>query len=127
MNGELVRERDKVVRWKLIALNLAEGLDVVGKRIVDKDKEKIALFTNVPVDSVISAIDVANIYSIPRHFQAQGLDEIVVDHLEIEAGIADMSEWDQITEAIDYPVQEVSLAIVGKYFRLNNIPHSFVE
>ena len=35
-----MRERDKVVRWRLIALSLAEGLEIVGKRIVDKDKEK---------------------------------------------------------------------------------------
>lgn len=36
----MVRERDKVVRWRLIALNLAEGLEIVGKGVVDKDKEK---------------------------------------------------------------------------------------
>ena len=96
-------------------------------RIPDEARQKIALFTNVSEDSVISAIDVKNIYSIPRHFQNQGLDDIVVKHLELTAGTANMTEWDQVTEAIDHPSQEVTIAMVGKYVSLNDSYKSLSE
>ena len=96
-------------------------------RIPDEARQKIALFTNVSEDSVMSAIDVNNIYSIPRHFQDQGLDDIVVKHLELTAGTANMTEWDQVTEAIDHPSQEVTIAMVGKYVSLNDSYKSLSE
>ena len=96
-------------------------------RIPDEARQKIALFTNVSKDSVISAIDVGNIYSIPRHFQDQGLDDIVVRHLELTAGTANMTEWDQVTDAIDHPSQEVTIAMVGKYVSLNDSYKSLSE
>ena len=96
-------------------------------RIPDEARRKIALFTNVSEDSVMSAIDVNNIYSIPRHFQDQGLDDIVVKHLELTAGTANMTEWDQVTEAIDHPSQEVTIAMVGKYVSLNDSYKSLSE
>jgi len=96
-------------------------------RIPEEARRKIALFTNVSVDSVISAIDVDNIYSIPRHFQDQGLDDIVVRHLELTAGTANMTEWDQVTDAVDHPSQEVTVAMVGKYVSLNDSYKSLSE
>ena len=96
-------------------------------RIPDEERRKIALFTNVSEDSVMSAIDVNNIYSIPRHFQDQDLDDIVVKHLELTAGTANMTEWDQVTEAIDHPSQEVTIAMVGKYVSLNDSYKSLSE
>jgi CTP synthase len=96
-------------------------------RIPDEERRKIALFTNVSEDSVMSAIDVNDIYSIPRHFQRQGLDDIVVKHLELTAGTANMTEWDQVTEAIDNPSQEVTIAMVGKYVSLNDSYKSLSE
>jgi CTP synthase len=96
-------------------------------RIPDEERRKIALFTNVSEDSVMSAFDVNNIYSIPRHFQDQGLDDIVVNHLELTAGTANMTEWDQVTEAIDHPSQEVTIAMVGKYVSLNDSYKSLSE
>jgi CTP synthase len=96
-------------------------------RIPDEERRKIALFTNVSEDSVMSAIDVNNIYSIPRHFQDQGLDDIVVKHLELTAGTANMTEWDQVIEAIDHPSQEVTIAMVGKYVSLNDSYKSLSE
>jgi CTP synthase len=96
-------------------------------KIPDEARRKIALFTNVSEDSVISAIDVGNIYSIPRHFQDQGLDDIVVRQLELTAGTANMAEWDQLTDAIDHPNQEVTIAMVGKYVSLNDSYKSLSE
>jgi len=96
-------------------------------RIPEEAQRKIALFTNVSEDSVISAFDVDNIYSIPRHFQDQGLDDIVVRHLELTAGTANMTEWDQVTDAIDHPSQEVTVGMVGKYVSLNDSYKSLSE
>jgi CTP synthase len=96
-------------------------------RIPDEERQKISLFTNVSEDSVMSAIDVNNIYSIPRHFQDQGLDDIVVEHLELTVDTADMTEWDKVTEAIDNPSQEVTIAMVGKYVSLNDSYKSLSE
>ncbi|MEO5623403.1 MAG: CTP synthase [Dokdonella sp.] len=79
------------------------------------DRRKIALFTNVPEKAVISAIDVDIIYSLPQWLHAQGLDEIVIDKLRLNARPADLSEWDRAVDAMEHPQGEVNIAIVGKY------------
>ncbi len=83
----------------------------------DSDRRKIALFTNVPESAVISAIDLDSIYKIPLWLHAQGLDQIVVErlHLEAQAKPADLSEWIATVDAVEHPVDEVTVAVVGKY------------
>ena len=79
------------------------------------DRRKIALFTNVPEKAVISAVDVDIIYRLPLWLHQQGLDDIVLDRLNIKAKPADLSEWTTAVDAIEHPRDEVSIAIVGKY------------
>ena len=79
------------------------------------DRRKIALFTNVPEKAVISAMDVDVIYKLPQWLHAQGLDEIVIDRLRLNAKPADLSEWDRVVDAAENPQGEVNIAIVGKY------------
>ncbi|HEX7769128.1 MAG TPA: CTP synthase [Dokdonella sp.] len=79
------------------------------------DRRKIALFTNVPEKAVISAVDVDIIYQLPLWLQQQGLDEIVVDKLRLNAGPADLSGWQRTVDAMEHPQGEVTIAIVGKY------------
>ena len=62
------------------------------REIPDNERKKIALFTNVPVEAVISAVDVDSIYRIPSVLHAQQLDEIVVTKLNLNANPADLSE-----------------------------------
>jgi len=83
----------------------------------DSDRRKIALFTNVPESAVISAIDLDNIYKIPLWLHAQGLDQIVIErlHLQAQAKPADLSEWIATVDAAEHPVGEVTIAVVGKY------------
>ncbi len=83
----------------------------------DSERRKIALFTNVPETAVISAIDMDNIYKIPLWLHAQGLDQIVVErlHLEAQAKQADLGEWIATVDAAEHPVDEVTVAVVGKY------------
>ncbi|BBD80524.1 CTP synthase [Aerosticca soli] len=79
------------------------------------ERRKIALFTNVPEDAVISAVDVDVIYKTPLWLHEQGLDDIVVRRLGLEAGPADLSAWQRTVDAVLHPKDEVTIAICGKY------------
>jgi CTP synthase len=79
------------------------------------ERRKIALFTNVEVKAVISAIDADSIYRIPLLLHEQGLDDIVVNKLRLDVPPADLSEWKAVVEALSLSVNEVTVAVVGKY------------
>ncbi len=79
------------------------------------ERRKIALFTNVEEKAVISAVDADTIYRIPLLLHEQGLDDIVVNKLRLNASPADLSEWTSVVDALANPVKEVTIAIVGKY------------
>jgi CTP synthase len=81
----------------------------------DGERHKIALFTNVPKNAVISTIDVDVIYKLPMWLHEQGLDELVIKRLGLDAGPADLSSWERTVEAVEHPRDEVTVAIVGKY------------
>ncbi|GAB6067520.1 CTP synthase [Methylothermus subterraneus] len=85
------------------------------KPLPQAERSKIALFTNVPEEAVISAVDADFIYRIPLLFHAQGLDEIVLRKLKVAAPAADLSEWCAVVEAWERPQNRVRIAIVGKY------------
>lgn len=84
----------------------------------ENERKKMALFTNVEESAIISAVDVDNLYKIPRLLHEQGLDEIVVRKLNMEVPAADLSEWDSVVNAIENPQREVNIAMVGKYIDL---------
>ena len=97
-------------------------------RMLPEDmRRKIALFTNVPVRAVISAMDVDNIYKIPRLLHEQGLDEIVAEKLHFNTRRADLSEWDKVIYAMEHPTAEVDIALVGKYVHLTESYKSLSE
>ena len=79
------------------------------------ERRKIALFTNVPEQAVISAVDVEVIYQLPLWLHQQGLDQIVVDRLRLDARAANLAEWEAAVAAVQHPRDEVTIAIVGKY------------
>ncbi|WP_298578005.1 CTP synthase [uncultured Luteimonas sp.] len=83
----------------------------------DGERRKIASFTNVSEKAVISAIDLDNIHKIPMWLHAQGLDALVVErlHLDKAAPAADLSEWLSVVDAAEHPIDEVTIAVVGKY------------
>ena len=81
----------------------------------DSERRKIALFTNVPEQAVISAADVDIIYKQPLWLHQQGLDDIVVKKMGLDAKPADLSGWQRTVEAVEHPKDEVNVAIVGKY------------
>ncbi|MGH8122507.1 MAG: CTP synthase [Rudaea sp.] len=81
----------------------------------DSERRKIALFTNVPEKAVISAVDVDTIYKLPLWLHQQGLDDIAVAHLKLDAKPVNLIEWERTVEAIEHPKDEVTIAIIGKY------------
>ncbi len=83
--------------------------------IPDDERRKIAMFTNVEEKAVISAMDVDDIYKLPMVFNAQGLDDIVVEKLGLSVPPANLSEWQDVVHAKANPTGSVSIGVVGKY------------
>jgi len=79
------------------------------------ERRKIALFTNVEEKAVISAVDADSIYRIPLLLHDQGLDDIVVNKLRLDVPPADLSEWKAVVDGLTQSVNEVTVAVVGKY------------
>ena len=90
-------------------------------------KAKIALFCNVEEKAVITAKDVETIYEVPIVFHKEGLDEIIVDKLNIWTKAPDLSEWEEIVEKVKSPKEDVTIAIVGKYVDLTESYKSLNE
>jgi CTP synthase len=86
----------------------------------EEQRRKIALFTNVEERAVISAIDADDIYKIPLLLHEQGLDDIVVDKLRIEAPAANLSDWRQVVGARNSTDGQVDIAMVGKYVQIRD-------
>lgn len=88
------------------------------KHIDQELKEKISLFCNVPVKAVISNYDVDVLYELPMMLLDQHMDDLVLDHLRIEAPKADMTEWQQLIQRVKGLNKELTIKMVGKYVQL---------
>lgn len=95
--------------------------------IPDHEKQKIALFTNVDKTAIISALDVDNIYKLPQLLHEQGLDEIVNKKFALNLAKADLQEWDRVVYALENPIAQVNVAMVGKYTHLTDSYKSLSE
>jgi len=92
------------------------------------ERRKIALFCNVRPTAVIQALDVANIYDVPRAYHAEGLDQEVLDAFGItNAPTPNLAKWDDIQDRIIHPEGEVTIAVVGKYTGLLDAYKSLKE
>lgn len=91
------------------------------------DRAKIALFTNVEKEGVISLEDAKSIYQIPMMLHDQGLDELVVKKLALNVKPADLSEWQRVVDMQKIQTMTVKVAMVGKYTELNDAYKSINE
>ena len=96
-------------------------------QLPDSARNKIALFTNVSEDSVISALTTDNIYSIPQLFHEQGVDGLIVDRLNISADSIDLSEWQNVVDRSQHTSDNVAIAFVGKYMDIADSYKSLAE
>ena len=95
--------------------------------VPDDERRKIALFTNVAHEAVISVVDSDSIYKIPAMLHDQMLDEIVCHKLNILARAADLSVWNKLIDALEHPERTVDIAFVGKYVDLTESYKSLSE
>ncbi len=97
-------------------------------RFLAKDiKSKIALFCNVEEEAVITAKDVGSIYEVPLVFANEGVDNLVLKYLHIEAGDRDLGRWEDLVHRVYNPKGEVSIALVGKYVEYEDSYKSLKE
>ena len=83
-------------------------------------KAKISLFTNVPLEAVITAKDVDNIYKIPLLFAREDLDTIILNRLALPPKRRNLSRWKKMLDRMTHPKDEVNIALVGKYAGLQD-------
>jgi CTP synthase len=95
--------------------------------VSEGDRRKIALFTNVPAEAVIPAIDTDSIYKIPGMLHAEGLDVIVCKKLQLDPPPADLTVWNNLVYALEHPTHQVAIAMVGKYVDLTESYKSLSE
>jgi len=97
-------------------------------RLLDrKIKNKIAHFCNVAENAVITAKDVEWIYEVPLVFHEEGLDERIVEKLNIWTGAPHLENWHQVVEVLKNPKDTVRIAVVGKYMSLKESYKSLLE
>ncbi|HWV62449.1 MAG TPA: CTP synthase, partial [Oxalicibacterium sp.] len=97
------------------------------RRIPDDERAKISLFSNVPLDAVISVWDADSIYKIPAMLHKQGVDNIVCEALGLTPPPADLSMWDNLVEALEHPEHQLTIGMVGKYVDLTESYKSLTE
>src|SRR5712672_4496126 len=88
---------------------------------IDADlKEKIALFTDVPREAVVSVPDVQSIYEVPLMLESSGLGKVMAKHFELDEAshVPDLAPWVQLVDRIKHPRASVPVAVVGKYVAL---------
>jgi CTP synthase len=90
-------------------------------------KSKISLYCNIPPECVITALDVKSIYDVPLKFHEEGLDEKIVELLNIWTKAPDLKPWELLAQKIENPQGQVTIAIVGKYVHLTDSYKSLNE
>ena len=97
-------------------------------RLLSPDiKAKIALFCNVEKDAVITAKNVETVYEVPIVFHQEGLDEKIVEKLNIWTGRPNLKGWERVVKKIKHPRFETTIAVVGKYVSLVESYKSLTE
>ncbi len=95
--------------------------------IPEDHRAKIALFSNLTEKAVISAIDTDSIYRLPLLFHDQGLDDLVLQDLGLQAPAPDLGAWQGIIHALENPEGDIVIALVGKYVGLTESYKSLAE
>ena len=95
--------------------------------IPEEERQKISLFSNVPLWGVISMWDVDTIYKVPRMLHEQGLDGLICDKLRLNTPPAKLKRWDDLVYETAHPQGDVNIVMVGKYVELSDSYKSLNE
>ncbi|WP_019414991.1 CTP synthase [Paenisporosarcina sp. TG20] len=114
---------------ELRSLGIQPNIIVVrSEYVVPQDmKDKIALFCDIKASEVIECRDAETLYEVPLMLQQQHMDQIVLDHLGINAPEADMTEWTALVNQVKNLSKKVRIGLVGKYVELQDAYISVVE
>jgi CTP synthase len=83
-------------------------------------RDKIALFADVEQEAVIASPDVPDVYLVPSRLMAEGLDRLVCEKLGLPVDGADLREWFDLTERLQQATEQIDVALVGKYVKLQD-------
>jgi CTP synthase len=83
-------------------------------------RKKIALFASLPMEAIVSARDVDDIYKVPLTFREQGVDDFILEHFALEAPAPDLTNWKESIERSERASRSVRIALVGKYVQLED-------
>ncbi|HET7357715.1 MAG TPA: CTP synthase [Nocardioidaceae bacterium] len=95
--------------------------------IPESVKRKISLMCDVDDEAVVNASDASSIYDIPKVLHSEGLDAYVVRRLNLPFRDVDWTRWDDLLRRVHHPVEEITVALVGKYVDLPDAYLSVAE
>ncbi len=95
--------------------------------IPEDECAKISMFSNIPVNAVVSVYDVDTIYKVPRLLFEQGLDQVICDELRLDVPPANVDLWDSLVTALENPKHTITIGMVGKYMDLTESYKSLIE
>ena len=116
-----VRELQSLGIFPDIIVTRSEG------HISDDIKRKIALFCNVQPNSVIESSNIPLLYEAPLMFERQNFCEIVLDHLGIDAGPPDLTDWENMIARVKARDKSIVIGLVGKYTKLHDAYYSVAQ
>ncbi len=94
----------------------------------DELREKLSLFCNVPVKAVIEETDVeSSIYELPLMLQQEGMDDLVIDCLDLDVPPNEGDEWEEVVRHLKSPSKKTKIGVVGKYIELQDAYKSVYE
>jgi CTP synthase len=97
------------------------------KHLHPEDRQKIALFCNVPTSSVLEGFDQDNIYKVILNYHEQGLDKAVLKHFGLKVTDADISRWQTFIDKLVNPKTTINIAMIYKYETLKDSYKSLIE
>jgi CTP synthase len=83
-------------------------------------RKKIALFASLPMEAIVSARDVDDIYKVPLTFREQGVDDFILEQFAMQAPAPDLRSWEESIERSERATRSVRIALVGKYVQLED-------
>jgi CTP synthase len=83
-------------------------------------RKKIALFASLPMEAIVSARDVDNIYKVPLTFREQGVDDFILEHFAMDAPAPDLTSWEESIARSESASKSMRIALVGKYVQLED-------
>lgn len=98
------------------------------KPITDGMRQKLSLFCNIPVKSVIEELDVeTSIYELPLRLKDENIDDLVIDHLGLKVPNNNIQVWKNVVRRLKKPKNNVKIGVVGKYIELQDAYKSVYE